>query len=838
MIGIVVVSHSRALARAAISLASEMAAGDGGPPVRVAAGLDEETLGTDATAVAEAIEEVAATDGVDGVLVLLDLGSAVLSAEMALELVEPDVAERVRLCGAPLVEGLVAAVVSAAGGAPMDAVAAEAEDGLLAKRTHLGEQGDGSDGDGGGPGPGVGGPPAPGAGGGPAESVELVVPNPHGLHARPAAQLVRLVAGHDADVRVTNLDSGRGPVAASSLSRVATLDAREGHRLRFEATGPDAGAVLRAVEAFAAEDFGDAPGRPATGVGTGDAGTPGAEAVRGSGLDAAVGTALVVEHDVDTSGYEPGSPDVEGSRLADAVEAARAELADIGERAAAAAGADAGAILAAQTALLDDPEVMTPVRTAVAAGRSAPDAWGDRLAEVEAGFAELGDAYQRERGQDVGSVRRVVLAALVGRPGTAPEEAGPSTVLVVPELDAATAARVDAGAVVGIVAVGGGATGHGVIVARSRGIPVLTDAGDPARSVRTGDVVAFDARTRRLDVRPGPEVVAELGRLLDARRAEREDAEAAATEPATTTDGLTVSVLANVTSVDDARAAVEAGADGSGLVRTEVLFGAWGSAPSADEQAAALADVATALGDRPMTVRTWDVGGDKPLPFIPAEPEANPFLGVRGVRAFREDPGVLDTQLEAVCRVAAEHPVRVMFPMVATVEEVEWCLARLDAAADRATGGRPDGLDVGIMVEVPAAALRAGALTASLDFVSIGTNDLTQYVLAAERGNGALSALADPLDPAVLRLVGTVCREVRDGVEVAVCGGAASDPETAGLLVGLGVRELSATAPAVPLVKAHLRACSLDDLEALGRAAEAASSVAEVRALLAQRTRP
>ncbi len=233
-----------------------------------------------------------------------------------------------------------------------------------------------------------------------------------------------------------------------------------------------------------------------------------------------------------------------------------------------------------------------------------------------------------------------------------------------------------------------------------------------------------------------------------------------------------------------------------------------------------------------MTIRTWDIGADKPLAFWKQEPEQNPFLGVRGVRSFGRDPAVLLDQLEAVCRVAGDHRVRVMFPMVATVEEVQWALDRLEEAASRVEGGAPKTLEVGIMIEVPAAALRAEAMSVLLDFVSIGTNDLTQYTLAAERGNAGVEHLFDPLDPAVLGLIHQVCRDVADGVSVGVCGGAASDPAAAALLVGLGVDDLSATPVAVPGVKALLRRHTVEDLRDLAQRALRCDSAREVRDLL------
>ncbi|MEJ7744752.1 MAG: phosphoenolpyruvate--protein phosphotransferase [Nocardioidaceae bacterium] len=409
--------------------------------------------------------------------------------------------------------------------------------------------------------------------------------------------------------------------------------------------------------------------------------------------------------------------------------------------------------------------------------------------------------------------------------------AGPG-ILVIPELDAATAATLDVAQVLGIITRQGGTTGHGIIVAKSRGIPLFTDAGEQLDAVVAGSLVGFDARTGELWVDPDEDEAEELRNEIESRTRNRERAFAQAREPAVTRDGCRITVAANVTSVDDAAAALIAGADGSGLVRTEVLFGARRSVPSIEEQTQQFLAVAAALSGQSITIRTWDVGGDKPLRFLPQPREANPFLGERGLRLFRRQPDVLVDQLRAVCRAAQQTPVKVMFPMVSSAAEVTWALNCLAEAASNEHGGMPADLKVGVMVEVPAAALAARRVAAQLDFVSIGTNDLTQYTMAAERGNAAVSHLAKAFDPAVLRLVRLVCEEVPPTVEVAVCGDLASNPAGAVLLVGLGVREVSVVAPAVPEVKAGLRRVSLSDAEAVGRRALEASGADEVSALL------
>ncbi|MDQ3095189.1 MAG: phosphoenolpyruvate--protein phosphotransferase, partial [Actinomycetota bacterium] len=338
---------------------------------------------------------------------------------------------------------------------------------------------------------------------------------------------------------------------------------------------------------------------------------------------------------------------------------------------------------------------------------------------------------------------------------------------------------------------------------------------------------------RRLLVDPDAEEQERLRLEIERRRQARDVAVSQAQSPAVTSDGHPVAVLANVASLEEAAEARRCGADGSGLVRTEILFGDHATAPTVDEQVERLLAVSAALGGRPMTVRTWDVGGDKPLPFLALPSEANPFLGVRGIRVFRARSELLLHQLQAVCLVAQCVPTKVMFPMVTTRDEVEWARATLIEAAAASTGDVPAGLDVGIMIEVPAAALRAATLVAGLDFVSIGTNDLTQYTVAAERGNAAVAPLADPYDPAVLALIHRVVSDVGPDVAVAVCGDLASSPLAVRLLLGLGIVELSCTPPKVPEVKAAVRETDLGAARSVSAEALTVSGAERVRALLA-----
>ena len=826
MIGIVVVSHSRALGDAVAALAREMVGGNQPPALAVAAGLDETTFGTDATAVAAAIEEVAASS--DGVLVLVDIGSSVLSAELACELLDPEVAERVRISSAPLVEGIVPAVVSAVSGASMDQVAGDAEEGLDAKRAHLDPGFDTQ--------PRSSAATRPASGGGfdaparasrapqPARSAEIVLTDPHGLHARPAARLVTLVRSYDAQITLTDLDTGAGPVPATSLSKVATLNAGHGARLRVAAEGPQADEALKAVVELAARNFEDA-----SAAATQTPEMSGAPPRSGTGLDVALGPAYLLHHEVNVEKYQPGSPADERGRSDEAVAAVIDAI-----RTQRDADPSAADILDAHLALLADEAVLAPVSDRIANGDPAPTAWRTVLHALAAEFEALADPYQQARAQDVRGIERQLLEVLVDGPealaaqgDSAPEGA----IVVVDELDPATASGLDAGRIAGIVTTRGGNTGHGVIVARSRGIPIYTDAGAAVASAEDGMTVGFDAPTRLLVVDPDAASAERLRGIIAGRTADAAEARRRSNESAVTSDGVRIRVGANITSVGDAlRAGAAGAAEGSGLVRTEIVFGGEVVAPSAGRQGATFLSIASGLHWQPITIRTWDVGGDKPLPFLPGPQEANPMLGVRGLRLMRQRPVIFDEQLRAVCGASEQTPVRLMFPMVTTRDEVDWALERL-AAARADIGFGP--VAVGIMVEVPAAALNIADLAAGLDFVSIGTNDLSQYTLAADRGNTGVSELADGLDPAVLQLIQRVVEDVPDGVEVAVCGDLASQVDAVPLLVGLGIRELSVVGPAISRVKHAVRHTSTEAARRLADRALAASSAQAVRELLA-----
>jgi phosphocarrier protein FPr len=805
-VGIVVVSHSRALARAALALAGEMLHGRS-VRIEIAAGLDETTFGTDAVKVKEAIEKV---DGPAGVVVLMDLGSAVLSAELALDLLDdPATRGRVTLSSAPIVEGLVVAAVAASGGASRHEVATEARNALLGKAAHLSTPDD---------------PDGETGSGSPAEETrdEVVasfsVSNPHGLHARPAARLVSEVSALDATVTLTNLTTGAGPVPAGSLSRVATLAAQRGHDVEVRASGPQAQEAVEHLLALAARAFDETES-----VTTVDASPAPGPVPASPGI--AIGPARRLDATrVEVDETEVGDPAAEWRRVVEAVAAVRLDTEHLRALTVREVGESEAGIFDAHLSLLADAEMLADVKRRIATGLGAWTAWSGCLAEIEQEWSGLPDPYLRERAADVRAVGDQVRRVLAG---AAVDDAVAEGVLVTRDLTPAQAARLDTASVRGIILAAGSPSSHAAILARSRDIPLVVSAGRDVLSVPEGTLIVLDGSTGEIHVDPAPDVVEDY-RLRAAALAERQEREQArASEPAVTADGTHLRVAANLGSVADARTAFAAGADEAGLVRTEFLFLGREDAPSAEEQEREYAALAGAMGGRRVTLRTLDVGGDKPLAYLPMAVEENPFLGLRGLRLALDRPALLAEQLTAVCRVARRGPTSVMFPMVSTASELRSAHEALAEAAG--PDGMPDDLRVGMMVEVPAAALKIESFLPLLDFVSIGTNDLTQYTLAAERGNASVAALSDALDPAVLQLVDRVCQAARGRVEVAVCGEIASDPVAVPLLVGLGVRELSVGPRAVPRVKARVRELDVEQCTIVAKQALSLESATEVR---------
>jgi multiphosphoryl transfer protein len=830
MVGLVIVSHSAELAAGVVELAHEMGGGD--VRIEAAGGLDDGSVGTDAARVQAAIERAVSADGV---LVLMDLGSALMSAEMATELLEGD--DRVVLSGAPLVEGAVAAAAVARGGASLEEVAAEARGALAMKVSQLGAEE-----------PGAEEPPADAA---PAQAAiaevetRVRVVNEIGLHARPAALVVELASRFDADLRLAK--AGRpGQVSARSLTGLMTLGARLGDELVASASGPEAREAVTALEALAREGFGEgvsaapAPAPPSAAAAppapaAEDNSAPPAPGTVLTGIAASAGVAVAPARHLEAGMEVPPERESEGveaesDRLERGRADARAAIERDRESLVTRGAAPEAAIFSAHLALLDDEALLEPARAAIHRGAPAEHAWLAATEDAASSYRALEEPLLRERAADVEDVGRRVVAAIVGdgRPSGPPEEG----IVIAAELTPADAAALDSSLVRGIATARGTPTAHAAILARALGIPAVVGLGGTVLDVPATTPLLLDGDRGSVHVGPSEELVRSAQQRAERAATRQAAAVQHALEPAVTRDGTRIEVVANLDEPTDATTAVELGAEGVGLLRTEFLFLEHPTLPSEQEQVERLAEIAGALGGRPLIVRTLDVGADKPVPALPMDREDNPFLGLRGIRLSLERPELLATQLRAVLRVAADHPLRVMFPMVATLAELRAALAILDEA--RVQTGVDAPLETGIMVEIPAAALLSRRLGRDVDFFSIGTNDLTQYTMAAERGNERVAALLAGPHPSVLRLVRETVRGAEaSGRWVGVCGELAGDPPAAVLFAGLGVRELSMSPRLVPEVKAALRSVSLADASEVAEGALAAEDADEARRLAA-----
>jgi len=826
MVGLVIVSHSRALADALVSLVRQVASGD--LPIAVAAGIGEDRseFGTDAVEIMEAIQSVYSEAGV---LILMDLGSAVLSAKMALELLPPEMAEKIRFCGAPLIEGAIAAAVQIGLNSDLDTVCREATAALAPKREQLGEQSDEAS------------MSLPGSEEG-TESITLTLTNLHGLHARPAAKFVQTAARFMANVTVTNLTNGKGPVSARSLNAIATLGAVENHQIRICASGEEAKLVLAALKVLIEDNFGEEAAASAKKQQPVEIQKAMVESGALKAVPISDGFALAPLFKYQAQ--RPAIPvhraenhEAEWTRLQAALENTSREISMLARRMKQSLGSSEGAIFDAHLLILQDPDLIQQARAGIdERHENAAFAWNAAIMAAAESYRALDDPYLQQRAADVEDVGTRVLFRMMNNSAPAPIVFDGPVILYAADLTPTETSQLDMNKVLGIITAGGGPTSHSAILSRALGIPAVAGAGTMLDRQPAGALTGINGFSGEIWLEPSQDVQAEL----QTRRAEwlagREKLLESSQQLATTRDGHRVEVFANIGGVNDARGAVQNGAEGVGLLRTEFLFLTRETAPTEEEQILLLRDIFETMGEqRPVTVRTLDVGGDKELPYIQLPEEPNPFLGVRALRLSLSRPDLFLPQLRAILRAAEGFPCRIMFPMVADVEEIRKARTWVEKAHQELQGeSQPHAwpVELGIMVEIPSAALLAPVLAKEVDFFSIGTNDLTQYTLAAERGNPALYHLADGLHPAVLRLIKEVVEASHQaGKWTGICGELGGDPEATPILVGLGVDELSLNSAGIPQVKSIIRELNMDSARALAHQALDCQTSAEVRRL-------
>ncbi|WP_034385818.1 phosphoenolpyruvate--protein phosphotransferase [Deinococcus sp. YIM 77859] len=668
-------------------------------------------------------------------------------------------------------------------------------------------------------------------------SAAVTLPNPLGMHARPATLLAKLVRTHGGRVRLTRAepDGTDGESAdATRLMEVLSLGLTRGTLLRVSADSPELlAAVTDAIRAGLGDDL-SAPGASGAPVRRAPDWVPSEVGATIEGVPAADGLVVGVTRQhaprpLDVRD-EPGDPAQEATRLDGALAAAEAELATVIADVGAQFGADKAAIFRAHQELLRDEGILQDTVARILDGHGA--AWAYREA-TEARIAQLqrlDDPTLAARAVDLSDVQRRVLRHLLGL-REVEVAAGDPVILLAPDLTPSDTARLGPDTLLGFVTAQGGPTSHTAIIARGLGLPAVVAAGEGVLDIPDGTPAILDGAAGRLYLNPSGADVASARERQGVLEREREAARAARFAPAATRDGTRIEVAANINRAADAPAALDAGAEGVGLMRTEFLFLERDAVPSEDEQEREYRAMAEALAGRPLIIRTLDIGGDKEVPYLGLAREDNSFLGIRGIRLCFERPDLFLPQLRAVARVAKDHPnVHLMFPMISTLEDFRRARAIFDRVREELGAPR---VPLGVMIEVPSAALIAEALAPEVDFFSIGTNDLTQYTLAMDRLHPQLARQTDALHPAVLRLIALTVRAAdRHGKWVGVCGGAAGDDVGALVLAGLGVKELSVSTPQIAGVKAALRARTLGELQALAGEALTQATAEDVRALV------
>jgi phosphocarrier protein FPr len=677
------------------------------------------------------------------------------------------------------------------------------------------------------------------------ESAPVVIASETGLHARPAAVVAAAARRFTSDVRLVK--DGREANARSVVSIMA-LEVAGGDRVTVVARGDDAAAAVSAISQTLNTDL--APGhgaggratapRPAIGITTSPIAAPASperDGVLLRGVSAspgiAIGNVYQMRHDDAVLQERASDPNHERRALESAISSAHLQLEALQTRLAAEADTDRAAIFAAHQELLEDPEVLDTAAAYIRDGSTAAYAWRQAYVSQAERLLALRNQLLAGRAADLRDVGRRVLHLLIGTEEKA-HDIPADSIVVAEDLAPSDAASLDRTRVRGFCTTMGSATSHVAILARGLGIPAIAGIDPRALDLRPGTRVVLDGDAGTLHPNPtrGEEQQATRRRETAERR--RAEELAVATEAAVTRDGHRVEVVANIGDVDEARRVPEVGGEGVGLLRTEFLFMDRRTAPDEDEQTKVYESIARALGpDRILVIRTLDVGGDKPIPYLSVAAEANPFLGERGIRLTLNRPEIFRAQVRAILRASRSGKVAMMFPMISTV--AEWRAASDFVERERtALGVEP--IQVGIMVETSSAALLADRFAEQAHFFSLGTNDLTQYTLAMDRTNPRLAPQVDALHPAVLRLIErTVAGAHKHKRWVGVCGALAGDPAAVPVLIGLGVDELSVDVPIVPSVKARVRSLSLKDCQATAQRALDASDAAEVRTIVAER---
>lgn len=661
-----------------------------------------------------------------------------------------------------------------------------------------------------------------------AKFIEVAIAGKTGLHARPATALVNIAKEFESEIQVR---AGNQTANAKSLVSLLKLGVEGGQTIRLMAQGKDEDQALATLKREIEAGLGEEAEETSV-ITLGHALTFESLAIPGIAASPGLAIAPLFQFKRGKIVFERTAKDpaVEEMQLRQAIETAKAQLQELYEDVKVRSGVGKAAIFLAHQEFLNDPELLDGAIAHLQNHCSAAWAWQQAYEQRAQSLEQLQDPLLAGRATDLRDVGRRVLRLLAERVEDESTLPGSPAILIAEDLTPSDTAGLDPTLTLGFCTAYGGPTSHSAIIARSLGIPAIVGAGPAVLNLADSDRCILDGESGNLYPNPS-QADLETARAAQADlQALREREQLARFQPAIMTDGHRVEVVANIGAAVEAEQAVNAGAEGVGLLRTEFLFLNRSQPPSEEEQFAAYTQMTQALNGLPLIIRTLDIGGDKSVPYLNLPAEENPFLGIRGIRLCLQRPDLFRPQLRAIYRAAQTGSVKIMFPMIATLEELQ--LAQQMAEEARLEMGGPV-VDIGMMIEVPAAVLMANEFAKVVDFFSIGTNDLTQYVLAMDRGHPALAKQADGLHPAVLRMIDqTVQAANAAGKWVGVCGGMAGDPKGAAILAGLGVTELSISIPSVAAVKAKLRSLSLAQTQDLAKRALNCRNAQEVRALV------
>jgi phosphocarrier protein FPr len=822
MVGIVVVAHSEELAKAVCTMALQMSLGKD-VPIVPAGGLDEGGFGTSLSKIQNALDKVYSDEGV---LVLMDLGSAVMTAQMLLEMLPEEKRSKIVLSKAPIVEGAIAAVVASAQGLTLKEVHLAAEEALTTPKimeetpqTEIGERAVSEF---------------------PILNVEVIVPNPVGLHARPASLFVQTASKFKSKITVQNVSHNRPVVDAKSMMEVASGGtARQGEKLRITAQGEDAEEALSTLKGLIESGFGEMEEvKPQTKEVEPEKGEAKSEkevapeiekeqahtqAVRTAeffGTPASPGYALAPvylfsEISVNVEKQKINNVQDEIERVEKALSKAIFQIEEIRKRVAEGGDEKVAQIFDFHKMVLEDNSLVAEIKDRISKEQINAEAVVDEVFDKwRAKFEKLDDPYMRLRVADIKDVEMRVIGILTGHERRSISSINEPVILVAKDLSPSDTALLDRGKVKGIATAFGGATSHTAILAKMWGIPAVVGLGMQIVDIPSDSIIALDGSNGKVFVNPTSGIRLELEERQKEFETVEKESLLHAFEPAVTKDGKQVEVVANIGDVSSANDAVRFGAEGVGLLRTEVLYLERQSAPDENEQYNFYKKVGEIMEKRPLVIRTLDIGGDKPLPYLKIPKENNPFLGLRAIRLCLEQPHLFSTQVKAILRAGVGFNFKIMLPMISSIDEVLNAKELIEQAKEelRKEGKNfKNDSEVGIMVEIPSAAILADKIIEYVDFFSIGSNDLTQYTLAVDRGNESISRFYQPFSPALFRLFKMVIDAAHSlGKWAGLCGELAGQKEAVPGLLGLGLDEFSMSPRSIPSIKALIRKLSFE----------------------------